>query len=134
MMVEEKEISKKGRALSEMNFDQFGIRLVSTMNENPDGFEAISFELSEKWSSLYGLLRGLSDLYKSPAAFLTNNHSKKNFTLYYKAAAKKEIAAFLNYIFGTLDREVHFRKALGRLLKTKLKQHKENEMLFKSLG
>lgn len=133
-MVEEKEMYNKKEELAEMNFDQFGIRLVSSMNENPDGFEAICFELSEKWASLYGLLRGLAELYKSPVAFLTNNHHKKNFTFYYKAAAKKEISAFLHYIFGTLDKEIHFRKALGKLLKTKIRQHKENEMLFKSLS
>lgn len=133
-MVEEKEIKIEKGHLKEVNFDQFGIRLLSSMSENPDGYEAISFELSEKWSSLYGLLRGLSELYKSPAVFLTNNHPKKNFTFYYKSTAKKEISAFLQYIYETLNKEILFRKALGKLLKTKIKQHKENEMLFKSLS
>ncbi|NHE59633.1 hypothetical protein [Cyclobacterium plantarum] len=133
-MVAEKEIKIEKGYLKEVNFDQFGIRLLSSMSENPDGYEAISFELSEKWASLYGLLRGLAELYKSPAAFLTNNHSHKNFTFYYKSTAKKEITAFLKYIYETLNKEMLFRKALGKLLKTKIRQDKENKMLFKSLG
>ncbi len=112
---------------------QHGVRLLSKQAGEEGVFSEVSFELSEKWNKLYGMFRGLSELYRSPVAYIKSNHSSKSFTLYFKAEAKKEVKAFLELVFSTLDKEMHFRKVLRKWLSLQSRQQKENELLYKQL-
>ncbi|MEX2567818.1 MAG: hypothetical protein WD431_17860 [Cyclobacteriaceae bacterium] len=117
----------------ELSRRENGIRFLNQEIKVKDGHSAISFELSEKWENLYGILRGLSELYKSPVAYLKSNHHSKSFTLYFEAEAKKEVNAFLELLFKVLDRELQFKSALKQLISARVRHEKENELLVKEL-
>jgi hypothetical protein len=112
---------------------QKGIKLIGRQAGDKDRFAEVSFELSERLTSLYGTLRGLSDLYRSPQAYIRSNHAARSFTLYFKVEAKQEVKSFLELIFNTLDRELHFRMVLHQLLSIQQRQEKENELIYKQL-
>ncbi|MEX2512956.1 MAG: hypothetical protein WD398_08625 [Cyclobacteriaceae bacterium] len=117
----------------ELSRRENGIRLLNQEFKVKDGHSAISFELSEKWENLYGILRGLSEFYKCPVAYLKSNHHSKSFTLYFEAEAKKEVNAFLELLFKVLDREMQFKSALKQLISARNRYEKENELLVKEL-
>jgi hypothetical protein len=123
----------QGLSTREALEQQHGVRLLTRQAGENGVFSEVSFELSERWNKLYGMLRGLSELYRSPVAFIKSNHSSKSFTLYFKAEAKKEVKAFLELVFSTLDKEMHFRKVLRQWLSLQSRQQKENELIFKQL-
>jgi|GEM_PF-3812404 len=110
-----------------------GVRLIGRQAGDSESYSEVSFELSEKLNSLYGTLRGLSDLYRSPVAYLKSNHAARSFTLYFKADAKQEVKSYLELIFNTLDKELHFRRVLRQLLSIQHRQEKENELIYKQL-
>ncbi len=110
-----------------------GVRLIGRQAGDSESYSEVSFELSEKLNSLYGTLRGLSDLYRSPVAYLKSNHAARSFTLYFKADAKQEVKLYLELIFNTLDKELHFRRVLRQLLSIQHRQEKENELIYKQL-
>lgn len=112
---------------------QQGVKLIGRNAGDTERFAEVSFELSEKLTSLYGTLRGLSDLYRSPSAYIKSNHSARSFTLYFKAEAKQEVKSFLELIFTTLDKELHFKKVLHQILSIKQRQEKENELIYRQL-
>nr|MBI1232488.1 hypothetical protein [Cytophagales bacterium] len=112
---------------------QQGVKLLGRQSGGKDTFAEVSFELSEKLAGVYGMLRGLSDLYRSPVAYIKSNHAAKSFTLYFKAEAKHEVKSFLELIFNSLDREQHFRNVLNQLLSIQQRQEKENELIYKQL-
>lgn len=112
---------------------QQGVKLIGRQAGDTERFAEVSFELSEKLTSLYGTLRGLSDLYRSPSAYIKSNHSARSFTLYFKADAKQEVKSFLELIFTTLDKELHFKKVLDKILSIQERQEKENELIYKQL-
>ncbi|WP_114751004.1 hypothetical protein [Pleomorphovibrio marinus] len=123
----------QGLTAKEALEQQHGVRLLKKQAGEEGTFSEVSFELSEGWNKLYGILRGLSELYRSPAAFIKSNHQTKSFTLYFNAEAKKEVKAFLELVFSTLDKEMHFRKVLRQWLSMQRRQQKENELIFKQL-
>lgn len=112
---------------------QQGVKLIGRQAGDTERFAEVSFELSEKLASLYGTLRGLSDLYRSPSAYIKSNHAARSFTLYFKADAKQEVKSFLELIFNTLDKELHFKKVLHQILSIQQRQEKENELIYKQL-
>jgi len=112
---------------------QQGVRLIGRQAGDSENYAQVSFELSEKLASLYGTLRGISDLYRSPVAYIKSNHAARSFTLYFKTEAKQEVKSFLELIFNTLDKELHFRKVLHQLLSIQQRQEKENELIYKQL-
>ncbi|HSI78854.1 MAG TPA: hypothetical protein VK957_23370 [Lunatimonas sp.] len=112
---------------------QQGVKLIGRQAGDTERFAEVSFELSEKLTSLYGTLRGLSDLYRSPSAYIKSNHAARSFTLYFKADAKQEVKSFLELIFNTLDKELHFKKVLHKILSIQQRQEKENELIYKQL-
>jgi hypothetical protein len=128
-----KEMKDKGFLAGELSRRRNGIRLLSNEYGLNNGLSEVSFELSEKWENLYGILRGLSELYKSPFAYLKSNHDSKSFTLYFKAEAKKEVKAFLDVIFKVMDKELHFKNVLSQIISARTRQEKENELLIKKL-
>jgi hypothetical protein len=132
-MIQERQRRYKKIENKEFKFEQFGIKLTSKTKGKSDGIIEISFELTEKWNNLYGLLRGFSELYRSPVAHLKNNHKEKSFTLCYKADAINEMEVFMGTIFFALKRELQFRKVLQKLISIKRQQHQETQLLFKDL-
>lgn len=112
---------------------QQGVKLIDRKAGNRDRYAEVSFELSEKLAGLYGTLRGLSDLYRSPVAHLKSNHKARTFTLYFNAEAKQEVKSYLELIFNTLDKELHFRKVLHQIISIQQRQEKENELIYKQL-
>lgn len=110
-----------------------GVKLIGRQAGDKDQFAEVSFELSDKLTGLYGTLRGLSDLYRTPSAYIKSNHAAKSFTLFFKVEAKQEVKSFLELIFNTLDKELHFKKVLHQLLSIQRRQEKENELIYKQL-
>lgn len=124
----EQEILSAGEALQRQ-----GIRLLERQAGDRDSFSEVTFELSERLQALYGVLRGLSELYKSPVAYIKSNHTARNFTLYFKAEAKQEVKSFLEFVFNVLEKEIHFKKILHKIISIQNRQQRENELIYKQL-
>ncbi|WP_209329048.1 hypothetical protein [Lunatimonas salinarum] len=124
----EREVLSAGEAL-----ERQGVRLVGRQAAERGDFSEVTFELSERFQSLYGILRGLCDLYRSPVAHIRSNHTYRNFTLRFKAEARQEVRSFLELIFSVLEREMHFKKILHKVISIQRKHEQENELLYKQL-
>ncbi|EON77897.1 hypothetical protein ADIS_1610 [Lunatimonas lonarensis] len=124
----EREVLSAGEAL-----ERQGVRLLGRQAADRGNYSEVTFELSERFQSLYGVLRGLSELYRSPVAYIRSNHSYHNFTLHFKAEAKQEVKAFLELVFTVLEKEIHFKKVLHKVISIQRKHEQENELLYKQL-
>jgi hypothetical protein len=132
-MIQERQKRNEKTENSEFQLGQFGIRLTSPISRKEDGLIELSFELTEEWKKFYGLFRGISELKRSPGAFLKNNHQNKSFTLRYKADAINEIEAFMRTIFTALKKELQFKKELKKLISIKHQKDQETQLLFNDL-